>query len=153
MLKGIRDYIKDSFYNREKKKLDFIIGNMDEKMAKYYLKDCFGIGFNPIGVEVYKLIGENYNLDDLDGKWAVDVLGVIKNSYKSSPLSELEQGLENPNYFHYLACCVLIDHVVLEELSHTAGYIHSTEEEDSFGAEVFSKLALESHEPSAKDYN
>ncbi len=153
MLKGRRDHINDSFYSREKKRLDFIIGNMDEKMAKYYLKDCLGIGFNPLGAVIYRLTDDKYHSDNLDGKWAVDVLGVIKESYESSPLSELEQGLENPDYFHYLACCVLIDDVVLEELSHTAGYVHCTEEEESFGEQIFSKLALETHEPSAKGYN
>jgi len=142
----IKKYLGKLFQNSRKRKECFIIGNMNEKIAKEFLKDGVGIGFDIIGAYAHK---DKYKIEDLDGKWAVDILGSIKKSYKSSSsLSELNSGLDNPELFHRWTCYILIDSTALEEVCHTAGYVHRTEEEKSYAKDFFVDLTIESHKVS-----
>ncbi len=141
----IKKYLGKLFQNSRKPKEGFIIGNMNEKIAKEFLKDGIGIGFDIIGAYAHK---DEYKIQDLDGKWAVDILGSIKKSYESSSLSELNSGLDNPDFFHQWTCKILIDSTALEEVCHTAGYVHRTEEEKYYAKDFFVNLAIESYKVS-----
>lgn len=136
MMVKIQRYLKDFFRNRDS---DVIIGTMDGKIAKRFLKDCIGIGFDTLGACAH--IGE-YDLIELDGKWAVDIKGTINKSYQQSSLVKVEDGLKNPDFFHYWASLVLIDSTVLEEVSHTVGYKHITEKEKTCAHEFFVNLVI-----------
>ncbi len=107
---------------------------MDEKIAKENLKNGgVGIGFDTAGAQEYVALSRKYKLEDLDGKWAVDVGRLLSKLGISTEL----------NYKTYLA---VIDSTVLEEVCHTAGYAHHEREDLNCATDFFLDLAVENYE-------
>jgi len=119
-------------YNQEP---HFIIGNMDEEVAKDFLnrgdgKRSVGIGFDDISAKEYVQVCPKYKLEDLAGCWAVDVWKWIKEGRVDELSDDVVCSLSH----------AVIDSVILEEVCHTVGYKHHDGEHESYMKKFFIML-------------
>ncbi len=153
------------FYGRfkrmfvEKDPYRFLIGSMDADIAKGIFKDIdekveffYGKGWGKargIGVSEYNayLFIDFADQHALEGKWAVDVWGMLRDYSRVicriKDIASKDRPDTNPDIACSYASRVFADAAVLEEVCHAMGYEHEC---DNDGVkDFFEELARESH--------
>lgn len=137
------------YLHNRKHRWDFIIGDIDEVIAKNVLihLKLIGMGFNHDSATDYLIVRRAYSIirfgydrlhipiDSLADRWSVDVYGLIRTAYHNSVLrGKLKNKSDNEQL---KVCSEIVDVQIIEELSHTSGYKHEDDEKTPFAELVY----------------